>query len=164
MDGEITIGTKLDTDKFDRQITQLEKKMQKEEDKKIIIEAKLGSQEQDLEKARQKTDELADAYQRLKDLQDRLATGKATPGEFTSFQDLQSTYGSLEQLGTSFDNALSKQDAIEQKVAQTKYRYDEINSKVSEYKQKIESVKMQKQVSDVNKLKAGFNSVGSKIQ
>ena len=164
MDGEITIGTKLDTDKFDRQITQLEKKMQKEEDKKIIIEAKLGSQEQDLEKARQKTDELADAYQRLKDLQDRLATGKATPGEFTSFQDLQSTYGSLEQLGTSFDNALSKQDAIEQKVAQTKYRYDEINSKISEYKQKIEGIKLQKQVSDVDKLKAGFNSVGRSIQ
>ena len=164
MDGEITIGTKLDTDKFDRQITQLEKKMQKEEDKKIIIEAKLGSQEQDLEKARQKTDELADAYQRLKDLQDRLSTGKATPGEFTSFQDLQSTYGSLEQLGTSFDNALSKQDAIEQKVAQTKYRYDEINSKISEYKQKIEGIKLQKQVSDVDKLKAGFNSVGRSIQ
>lgn len=164
MDGEITIGTKLDTDKFDRQITQLEKKMQKEEDKKIIIEAKLGSQEQDLEKARQKTDELADAYQRLKDLQDRLATGKATPGEFTSFQGLQNTYGSLEQLGASFDNALSKQDAIEQKVAQTKYRYDEINAKVSEYKQKIENVKIQKQVADVEKLKSGFNSVGSSIQ
>ena len=151
MDGEITIGTKLDTDKFDRQITQLEKKMQKEEDKKIIIEAKLGSQEQDLEKARQKTDELAE-------------TGKATPGEFTSFQDLQSTYGSLEQLGASFDNALSKQDAIEQKVAQTKYRYDEINAKVSEYKQKIENVKIQKQVSDVEKLRASFGSVGSSIQ
>ena len=164
MDGEITIGTKLDTDKFDRQISQLEKKMKKEEDKKIIIDAKLGSQEQDLEKARQKTDELADAYQRLKELQDKLAAGKATPGEFTTFQDLQSTYGSLEQLGTSFDNALSKQDAIEQKVAQTKYRYDEINSKVSEYKQKIESVKMQKQVSDVEKLKSGFNNVGSSIQ
>ena len=164
MDGEITIGTKLDTDKFDRQISQLERKMQKEEDKKIIIEAKLGSQEQDLEKARQKTDELADAYQRLKDLQDRLATGKATPGEFTSFQDLQSTYGSLEQIGTQFDKALSKQEAIEQKVAQTKYRYDEINAKVSEYKQKIENVKMQKQVADVEKLKSGFNNVGSSIQ
>ena len=164
MDGEITIGTRLDTDKFDRQITQLEKKMQKEEDKKIIIDAKLGSQQEELDKARQKTDALADAYQRLKDLQDRLATGKATPGEFTSFQDLQSTYGSLEQLGASFDNALSKQDAIEQKVAQTKYRYDEINAKVSEYKQKIESVKMQKQVSDVEKLKSGFNNVGSSIQ
>lgn len=164
MDGEITIGTKLDTDKFDRQISQLEKKMKKEEDKKIIIDAKLGSQQQELDEARQKTDELADAYQRLKELQDKLAAGKATPGEFTTFQDLQSTYGSLEQLGTSFDNALSKQDAIEQKVAQTKYRYDEINSKVSEYKQKIESVKMQKQVADVEKLKSGFNNVGSSIQ
>ena len=164
MDGEITIGTKLDTDKFDRQISDLEKKMKKEEDKKIVIDAKLGSQQEDLEKARQETDKLADAYQRLKDLQDRLATGKATPGEFTSFQDLQSTYGSLEQLGASFDKALSKQEAIEQKVAQTKYRYDEINAKVSEYKQKIENVKIEKQVADVEKLKSGFNSVGSSIQ
>lgn len=164
MDGEITIGTKLDTDKFDRQISQLEKKMKKEEDKKIIIDAKLGSQQQELDEARQKTDALADAYQRLKEVQNKVSTGQATPKEFTTFQDLQSTYGSLEQLGASFDKALSKQEAIEQKVAQTKYRYDEINAKVSEYKQKIENVKIEKQVADVEKLKSGFNNVGSSIQ
>lgn len=164
MDGEITIGTRLDTDKFDRQIADLEKKMQKEEDKKIVIDAKLGSQQEELDKARQKTDALADAYQRLKEVQDRLATGQATPKEFTTFQDLQSTYGSLEQIGTQFDKALSKQEAIEQKVAQTKYRYDEINAKVNEYKQKIENVKIEKQVADVEKLKSGFNNVGSSIQ
>ena len=164
MDGEITIGTKLDTDKFDRQISQLEKKMKKEEDKKIIIDAKLGSQQQELDEARQKTDALADAYQRLKEAQNKVSTGQATPKEFTTFQDLQSTYGSLEQLGTQFDKALTKQDAIEQKVAQTKFRYDEINAKVSEYKQKIENVKIEKQVADVEKLKSGFNNVGSSIQ
>jgi len=164
VDGEITIGTRLDTDKFDRQISDLEKKMKKEEDKKIVIDAKLGSQQEELDKARQKTDALADAYQRLKEVQDRLATGQATPKEFTTFQDLQNTYGSLEQLGASFDKALTKQNAIEQKVAQTKYRYDEINAKVSEYKQKIENVKIQKQVADVEKLKNSFNSVGSSIQ
>ena len=164
MDGEITIGTKLDTDKFDRQISDLEKKMKKEEDKKIVIDAKLGSQQEELDKARQKTDALADAYQRLKEVQDRLATGQATPKEFATFQDLQNTYGSLEKLGSEFDKALTKQNAIEQKVAQTKYRYDEINAKVSEYKQKIENVKIQKQVADVEKLKASFNSVGSSIQ
>ena len=164
MDGEITIGTRLDTDKFDRQISDLEKKMKKEEDKKIVIDAKLGSQQQELDKARQKTDALAEAYQRLKEAQDRVSTGQATPKEFTTFQDLQSTYGSLEQLGASFDKALTKQDAIEQKVAQTKFRYDEINAKVSEYKQKIENVKIEKQVADVEKLKSGFNSVGSSIQ
>lgn len=164
MDGEITIGTSLSTDKFDRQVAQLERKMQKEEEKKIVIDAKLGSQQEDLEKARQETDKLADAYQRLKELQDKLAAGKATPGEFTTFQDLQSTYGSLEQIGTQFDKALSKQEAIEQKVAQTKFRYDEINAKVNEYQQKIENVKIEKQVADVEKLKSGFNNVGSSIQ
>ena len=164
MDGEITIGTKLSTDKFDKQIADLEKKMKKEEDKKIVIDAKLGSQQEELDKARQKTDALADAYQRLKEVQDRLATKQATPKEFTTFQDLQNTYGSLEKLGSEFDKALTKQNAIEQKVAQTKYRYDEINAKVSEYKQKIENVKIQKQVADVEKLKSGFNSVGSSIQ
>ena len=164
MDGEITIGTKLDTDKFDRQISQLEKKMKKEEDKKIVIDAKLGSQQQELDEARQKTDELADAYQRLKEAQNKVSTRQATPKEFTTIQDLQSTYGSLEQIGTQFDKALSKQEAIEQKVAQTKYRYDEINAKVSEYKQKIENVKIEKQVADVEKLKSGFNNVGSSIQ
>ena len=164
MDGEITIGTRLDTDKFDRQISQLEKKMKKEEDKKIIIDAKLGSQQQELDEARQKADALADAYQRLKEAQNKVSTGQATPKEFATFQDLQNTYGSLEQIGTQFDKALSKQEAIEQKVAQTKYRYDEINAKVSEYKQKIENVKIEKQVADVEKLKSGFNSVGSSIQ
>lgn len=164
MDGEITIGTRLDTDKFDRQVSDLEKKMKKEEDKKIIIETKLNTQEQDLEKARQKADELADAYQSLKKAQDALDAGNATPAQFTTFQDLQATYGSLEQLGASFDKALSKQDAIEQKVAQTKFRYDEINGKVNEYKQKIENIKIQKQVSDVEKLKQSFNNVGSSIQ
>ena len=164
MDGYITIDTKLSTDKFDRQIVDLEKKKQKEEDKKIVIETKLIGQEQELDNARQKTDALTDAYQRLKQVQDTIATGRATPQQFALFQDLQSTYGSLEQLSGSFDKALSKQEAIEQKVAQTKYRYDEINAKVSEYKQKIENVKIQKQVADVEKLKNNFNSVGSSIQ
>lgn len=164
MDGEIKIGTSLSTDKFDKQVAQLEKKMQKEEDKKIIIETKLTGQEQELDNARQKTDALSDAYQRLKQAQDTIATGKATPQQFTLFQDLQSTYGSLEQLSGSLDKALSKQEAIEQKVAQTKYRYDEINSKVSEYKSKIESVKLQQQTAQVDKMKESFNNVGSSIQ
>ena len=164
MDGEITIGTRLDTDKFDRQISDVEKKMKKEEDKKIVIDAKLSGQEKELEKAREKADELKNAYQELKEVQDKLTVHQGKPEDFMTFQDLQSTYGSLEKLGSEFDKALTKQNAIEQKVAQTKYRYDEINAKVSEYKQKIENVKIQKQVADVEKLKQGFNNVGNSIE
>ena len=116
MDGEITIGTSLNTDKFDKQVAQLEKKMQKEEEKKIVLQAKIEVQEQEFEIARQKTDELADAYQRLEQLQKTIASGKATPEQFTMAQELQGTYGSLQQLETSFLRALNKQDAINEKA------------------------------------------------
>ena len=164
MDGTITIGTKLDTDKFDRQISALEKKIDKEESKKIIIETKLQGQQQELENAIAKTDELADAYQRLKAAQETVASGNATPEQFTTMQDLQNTYGTLEQIGNSFDKSLSKQDAIQAKVEETKIKYEQVNSAVSEYKQKIEGIKMQKHVSDVENLKNGFSKVGSSIQ
>ena len=164
MDGEITIGTSLSTDKFDRQVAQLEKKMQKEENKKIKLQADIGSLEEGFEIARKKTDELADAYQRLEQLQKAISSGRATPEQFTMAQDIQNTYGNMTQLETSFLRALNKQDEIELKARDTRARYEEINQKVAEYKQKIESIKMQKQVSDVDKLKASFNSVGSSIQ
>lgn len=164
MDGEITIGTRLDTDKFDKQVLDLEKKMQKEEDKKIVLGAKIEVQEEMLEEAIKKTDELAEAYQKLKQVQDTIASGKATPGQFEMAQNIQNTYGSMTQLETSFLRALNKQDEINIKTEQMKAKYQEINDKVSEYKQKIENVKIQKQVSDVDKLKNSFNSVGSSIQ
>lgn len=164
MDGEITIGTSLSTDKFDRQVAQLERKMQKEEEKKIVLQAKIEVQEEAFETARQKTDELADAYQRLEQLQKVIASGNATPQQFTMAQELQGTYGSLEQLEVSFLKALNKQDELNAKTYEMRNRYQEINDKVAEYKQKIESVKIQKQVADVDKLKNSFNNVGKSIQ
>lgn len=164
MDGEITIGTSLSTDKFDRQVAQLEKKMQKEENKKIKVQADLGSLEEEFQIAIKKTNELADAYQRLEQLQKAISSGKATPEQFAMAQDIKDTYGSMQQLETSFLRALNKQDAIELKTRATKEKYEEINQKVAEYKQKIESVNLQKQASDANKLKDTFNGVGKSIQ
>lgn len=164
MDGWITIGTKLNTDKFDRQITDLDKKIKKEEDKKIIIESKLGKQQEELEQARQKTDELADAYQRLKTIQEQVTSGKATPTDFMAVQELEQEYGTLQKIEGSFDKALSKQEALEQKVAQTKAQFDGINQKVQDYKSKIEGIKLQKHQADISKIKNNFSEVGNSIQ
>ena len=164
MDGEITIGTTLSTDKFDRQVADLERKMQKEEDKKIVLNAKIEVQEEEFERARQKTDELADAYQRLEQLQKTISSGNATPQQFTMAQELQNTYGSLEQIELSFLKALNKQDAINMKTEEMRAKYQQVNDQVTQYKQKIESVKLQKQVSDANRLKDSFNNVGKSIQ
>lgn len=160
-DGSITIDVLASTDKFDRQISDLEKKMKKEEDKKILVEAKLDTQEQDLQTAIEKTNELGNAYQRLSELKEK---ANKTPTEFAQMQGLESQYGSLEKLDTSFNKALDKQIALEQKVAGTKAQYDGLNQKVNEYKTKIEGVKLQKHQSDVNKIKESFNGVGNSIQ
>lgn len=164
MDGWITIGTELSTDKFDKQIAGLEKKMKAEEEKKIDIEADINFYQGEFELAIKKTDELANAYERLEKLQKVIARGKATPQQFTEFQDLQSTYGTMEKLETSFLKALNKQDELEQKIEKSRAKYAQINDKVSEYKQKVESIKLEQQVTEINKMKDGFNNVGSSIQ
>lgn len=164
MNGWITIGTKLDTNQFDKQITELEKKMKKEEDKKIVLQTKLSNQQEELEQAKRKTDELASSYQKLKAIQEQVANGRATPQQFAKMQDLQNTYGSLEQIGNSFDKALTKQNAIQEKVEQTKMQYDSINSKVSEYQSKINKLNLQRHEAEVSRLKDSFSGVGNSIE
>lgn len=164
MDGWITIGTELSTDKFDRQIIELEKKMKKEENKKIIIGSALTTQEEELDRAIKKTDELADAYQRLKKVQKDVSGGKATPSQFMELQGLTSKYGSLENLGLIFDKSLAKQDALQQKVEQTKFQYNEINDKISEYKNKINNINLQKQQAELKNIKDGYTNISNTLQ
>ena len=153
MDGWITIGTELSTDKFDRQIADLEKKMQKEEDKKVTIEAKMDTQTAELEQARAKTDEWADALERVEKLKAVVAKQNATPEQFQELQDLTRTYGSLEKINTEFDKSLTKQNKINEQLEKTKFNYDVVNGKVNEYRQKIESVRLQKHQKDVENVR-----------
>lgn len=245
MDGEITIGTKLDTDKFDRQISQLEKKMKKEEDKKIEIEAKIkdvssekidkqiqnikdkiekttnapatlkvnadiAKMEKELQQYDLAREKVKEYKQQLNELEQKqremrranptLATSRDT-GEYKQVKDdiqeisrlLQENNKKIlegaphiDQVSNSLDKLKEKQSTITNKVLEYKNTLDtlntqkqqeinnkteqykkqlqEINQNVSEYKQKIENVKIQRQVADVEKLKSGFNSVGSSIQ
>lgn len=160
-DGSIVIGTELSTNKFDKQIADLDRKIDKEEDKKIIIETKLTNQEQELERARQKADELADAYQKIKAVQEKVSQHKASPAEFETMQNLQAQYGSLEKIDGAFQKAISKQDELQLKVQETKNKYESINNEISQYKQKIEGINIQKQKSEVDQLKGSIDKVGN---
>lgn len=163
-EGSITIDVEASTSKFDKQIAKLQRDIAKQENKKILIDTKLTGQEQELDIARKKTDELAEAYQRLKTIKEQASKGTATPEQFTTMLDLQNTYGTLEQIGGSLDKALSKQEAIALKVKQTKAKYEEINTKVQDYKTKIESIRMDKHASDVERMKNGFAGVGNSLE
>lgn len=72
MDGWITIGTKIDTNKFDKQVTDLENKIKQEEDKqKINIE--VGTQlEQEQAKITRQVEELTAQYQKAVEQAEKL--------------------------------------------------------------------------------------------
>ena len=63
-DGYITIETKLSTNKFDKQVTDVEKKIKNEEEKaQLKLKAKLQA-EDELEKHKQKIVEIEQEYEK----------------------------------------------------------------------------------------------------
>ena len=163
-DGWITIGTELVTDKFDKQIVGLEKKIENEEKKKINIEAQMSTQVQELEEERKKASELGDVYQRINELQDLRNQKKATYGQLTELIGLQQQYGTLEKIGASLDKSVSKQDNIQAKVDRLRQQYDSINDKVAEYGRKISEIKIQKHNADIQGMAKSFDNVGKSVQ
>ena len=72
MDGWITIGTQLNTNKFDRQITDLENKIKQEEEKqKLNIE--VGSQlEQEQARITRQVEDLTKEYEKASEQAEKL--------------------------------------------------------------------------------------------
>ena len=165
VDGSITIGIGANTDKFDKQIMALEKKMKKEESKGIKINAELVNIQEEKAKYEELKKE-AESYQatidKIRNVQSTRAAQGLKPLELTdNAQKVVNRYNELQGKIYESANAMSKLTAKENKLLE---QQSEVNSRVSEYKQKIENVKIEKQVADVEKLKSEFKSVGSSIQ
>ena len=160
-DGKVVIDIEANSDKFDRQIMELEKKIEKEEDKKVLIEAKMDTQTADLEKAKSKTEEWANALKKVQDLKQVVARQGATPEQFTELQELTREYGTLEDINKELDKSISKQNKIAEQVSKTKFNYDAISGKVKEYSQKIEGLRLQKHQKDLQEVKKSVDGVAS---
>ena len=165
VEGSITIGIGANTDKFDKQIMALEKRIKKQEDKGIKINAELVNVQEEKAKYEELKKE-AESYQatidKIRNVQSTRAAQGLKPLELTdNAQKVVNRYNELQGKIYESANAMSKLTAKENKLLE---QQSEINAKVNEYKQKIENVKIEKQVADVEKLKSGFNNVGSSIQ
>ena len=174
MDAEITIGTKLVTDKFDRQIAKFESDMQKEEDKlKLKLDAKISA-ESELKKHKQDIFDLEQEYEKLIPSVEKYnalinqtkAGGKISSQDFQFISEIENSniIQQYDKMGSQLDRMYTKETQLNAKVQQKAYAYKQVADKVDEYKQKIETTKIQKQVADVEKLKNSFNSVGNSIQ
>lgn len=170
-DGYITIETKLSTNKFDKQVIDLEKKIKNEEEKaQLKLKAKLQA-EDELEKHKQKIFEIEQEYEktsqqveRLQNIMSKQSQGVSlTPQDFTDLQNYAEINKQNEKLGDTLDKAYEKQTKLNNKVEQTSLAYKKIQDNVQGYKTKIEGVKLQKQQSQVDQLKNGFNKMNTSV-
>ena len=170
-DGYITIETKLSTNKFDKQVIDLEKKIKNEEEKaQLKLKAKLQA-EDELEKHKQKIFEIEKEYEKtsqqvehLQNIMSKQSQGiSLTPQDFTDLQNYAEINKQNEKLGAALDKAYEKQTKLNNKVEQTSLAYKQIQDNAQGYKTKIESVKLQKQQAQVDQLKNGFKKMNTSV-
>lgn len=175
-DGSIMIETKLSTDKFDKQITDLEKKIRNEENKaQLKLKAKLQA-EDELERHKQAIFEIEKEYEKtsqqvehLQSIMSKQSQGiSLTPQEFTDLQGSEKVIANNEKIGETLDKMYAKEVKLNNAVDRTTLAYKQIKDNVTSYKTKIESVNIQKQQAQVNNIKDGFDkmnkSVGNSIK
>ena len=170
-DGYITIETKLSTNKFDKQVIDLEKKIKNEENKaQLKLKAKLQA-EDELKRHKQAIFEIEKEYERtsqqvehLQNIMSKQSQGiSLTPQDFTDLQNYAEINKQNEKLVATLDKAYEKQTKLNNKVEQTSFAYKQIQDNVQGYKTKIESVKLQKQQKQVDQLKSGFKKMNTSV-
>ena len=170
-DGWITIGTKLATDKFDKQVADLEKKIKNEENKsELKLKAKLQAEDElkrhkqaifEIEKEYEKTSQQVEHLQNI--MSKKVQGVSLTPQEFTDLQGSEKVVANNKKIGETLDKMYAKEVKLNNAVDRTSLAYSQIQSNVSGYKAKIESIKLQKQQSQVNEIKKGFDNVGKSV-
>ena len=170
-DGSIMIETKLSTDKFDKQIVNLEKRIKEEENKsELKLKAKLQA-EDELKRHKQAVFEIEKEYEKtsqqvehLQNIMSKQSQGiSLTPQEFTDLENYAEINKQNEKLGATLDKAYEKQTKLNNKVEQTSLAYKKIQDNVQGYKTKIENVKLQKQQSQVDSIKNNFEGVSKSV-
>ena len=170
-DGSIMIETKLSTDKFDKQMTDLEKKIKNEENKaQLKLKAKLQA-EDELERHKQAIFEIEKEYEKtsqqvehLQSIMSKQSQGiSLTPQEFTDLQGSEKVIANNEKIGETLDKMYAKEVKLNNAVDRTTLAYKQTKDNVTAYKAKIESVNIQKQQAQVDKLKNGFNKMNTSV-
>lgn len=170
-DGSIMIETKLSTDKFDKQILNLEKRIKDEENKsELKLKAKLQA-EDELKRHKQAIFEIEKEYEKtsqqvehLQSIMSKQSQGiSLTPQEFTDLQGSKNVIANNEKIGETLDKMYAKEVKLNNAVNRTTLAYKQTKDNVASYKAKIESVNIQKQQSQVDQLKNGFKKMNTSV-
>lgn len=175
MDGWITIGTKLETDKFDKEVAELERKIENAEKKQEIINQRTQQYQTELIQVTKNAEDLSKEYDRIsnsaKELKALQKTAEERGNSYVSHlaeEKYNTQINSLKQLEDELNKADSKQADLSMKIQESKLQYDKVEASVQNYKAKIENINLNKQKSDlvnINKsIKEMNKNVGSSLK
>lgn len=165
--GSITFGVELDTDKFDRQISKLERNIQKEENKNIDINAQIvGLQKQinDFEQLKQKSEEARLEIEKLERMPDMAKSMglKLKASEFLPL--LEQARINYAVVNSEIQRQSDKMTEVNNKMEALKNKQDLLKGSITNYKQQIESIKMQKHQAEIEAIKSRLSGLGKKAQ
>ena len=161
---ELEVPVVVVTDKFDKKIAKVENQLNKIENKKVEVQADIDFKQEQLDRQIAKTDELADAYQRLVALKQKEADLVATPKDFEELLAIQNEYGSLQQIDNAIQKGVDRQDQLTMQIEKSTTRMEELKQKAEGYKTEINSINMAKHQADIDKVRNGFKNVGSSVE
>lgn len=167
-DGWITIGTRLSTDKFDKQMSELENKIDSEEKKQELLNSKTKEYEQDLENATRQVNELAREYEKATEKAEQLrdAMKNAPKGSFERTQltgEYNEQVKKVDQLSNALDKAEATQSRLANKVNQTKLQYQNSTKAVDKLRGRVELINLTRQNRDIKSITDGISGAIKKV-
>ena len=171
LDGWITIGTKLSTEKFDKQISDLENKIDSEEKKQELLNRKTIEYKKELREANREVFDLASQYDKAVKKADLYAealkkaekVSPRTPRFFEFQRDYNEQAKAVDQLSAQLDKARKNQSSLRTRVEQTKLQYDKSIKSVDRLRGKIETISLTRQNREINQLTNGVGSAIKKV-
>lgn len=168
LDGWITIGTRLNTDKFDKQISDLENKIDSEEKKQELLNNKTKQYQTELKGA---TDEVNQLSQQLIEASNRAtelgeAIKKTKPGSFENFnltKEFDELGVSSRKLLDNLEMAEKKQANLENKVAQTKLQYENSSKAIDKLRGKIGQINFKRHQLETKEIEKNVNNISKGI-
>ena len=165
--GTLTIGTELDTSKFDKQIESLDKKIKKQE-RTIDVKATASmSADEDLAKKRAEIQNIKEQYERATDLQAKIFKAKVTEGQRAEFNDIISQYGSFDKMTANLEKAGIEEKKLETNAQNLDNAYKNAVQDLEEMKTKRAQLEAQrtfeKQSKDVKKVKENVDELGNSL-
>lgn len=167
IDGYLKIKTKLDNNDIDKDVKELENKINKLQIKNTNYSEEQSTLENEIdnyEKLKQKASEYKQRLNELKSEKDAMV--KATPSlitardtpEYTNIKkqiaDMQAQYS---KVNAELDKQAPKIDKIAVKLGKVKAKQSESNAKIQQYKKEINSIKLDRISSDLNENNSELN-------